>query len=196
MRPIHSSLTERTKRCAYAFRFGNRGGSRVTSIMQSLSTASVDSLVALPYGDDRYSHEDDDRQSPLYPVSVSATPDFLFPACGRSLMTCRVSFHSSKTPDYCRNAAIGSSRKIPPHAFTSEIPACSAFSSTYQSERPSAPRSSRLSFPSATMVPTPVLVKNAGIPAPPARNFSASVPWGVNFQLSRQVLTFELLGSH
>src|SRR3989475_8569281 len=30
------------------------------------------------------------------------------------------------------------------------------------------------------MVPTPVLVKKAGMPAPPARSFSASVPWGVN----------------
>src|SRR4051794_35331919 len=34
--------------------------------------------------------------------------------------------------------------------------------------------------PSATWVPTPVAVKNAGIPDPPARIRSASVPWGVS----------------
>ena len=34
------------------------------------------------------------------------------------------------------------------------------------------------------MVPTPVLVKKAGMPAPPARSFSASVPWGVNSKAS------------
>jgi hypothetical protein len=41
-------------------------------------------------------------------------------------------------------------------------------------------RSSRTSLPSAMMVPTPVLVKKAGMPAPPARMRSASVPCGVN----------------
>src|SRR5690606_33095749 len=34
--------------------------------------------------------------------------------------------------------------------------------------------------PSATWVPTPVRVKKAAMPAPPARSFSASVPWGVS----------------
>src|SRR4029077_6650125 len=34
--------------------------------------------------------------------------------------------------------------------------------------------------PSATWVPPPVAVKNAGMPEPPARIRSASVPWGVS----------------
>ena len=34
--------------------------------------------------------------------------------------------------------------------------------------------------PSATCVPTPVAVKNAATPEPPARSRSASVPWGVS----------------
>src|SRR5690606_1318444 len=42
------------------------------------------------------------------------------------------------------------------------------------------PSNSRCSLPSATIVPTPVRVKNAGMPAPPARSLSASVPCGVN----------------
>ena len=44
------------------------------------------------------------------------------------------------------------------------------------------PESSYLhgSPPSATWVPPPVAVKNAGIPEPPARIRSASVPWGVS----------------
>jgi hypothetical protein len=32
----------------------------------------------------------------------------------------------------------------------------------------------------STIVPTPVLVKKAGMPQPPARSFSAKVPCGVN----------------
>ena len=46
------------------------------------------------------------------------------------------------------------------------------------------------------MVPTPVLVKNAGMFAPPARSFSASVPWGeLQFQFARQELALEFLFS-
>jgi hypothetical protein len=50
-------------------------------------------------------------------------------------------------------------------------------------------------LPSATSVPTPVRVKKAGMPAPPARSFSASVPCGVNSssQFAGQVLALELL---
>src|ERR1700759_4315545 len=42
------------------------------------------------------------------------------------------------------------------------------------------PSNSRTSLPSAIRVPTPVLVKKAGMPAPPARMRSASVPCGLN----------------
>src|SRR5690348_6225699 len=45
------------------------------------------------------------------------------------------------------------------------------------------PSNSRTSLPSPISVPTPVFVKNAGIPAPPARMRSAKVPCGLNFKL-------------
>jgi len=44
------------------------------------------------------------------------------------------------------------------------------------------------------MVPTPVLVKKAGMPAPPARRRSASVPAGeLQLELAGQVLALEFL---
>ena len=61
------------------------------------------------------------------------------------------------------------------HALTSDTSGTSERSITY-----GWPSNSRVSLPSATSVPTPVVVKNAGMPAPPARSFSASVPCGVN----------------
>ena len=50
------------------------------------------------------------------------------------------------------------------------------------------PSNSRVSLPSATTVPTPVGVKNAGMPAPPARMRSASVPCGrqLDLELARR----------
>jgi hypothetical protein len=51
------------------------------------------------------------------------------------------------------------------------------------------------SLPSATSVPTPVRVKKAGMPAPPARSRSASVPLRreFEFELAVQVLALEFL---
>src|SRR5690242_8811147 len=43
MRLMHSSLTERTKRSAYAFRFGDRGGDRITSMPSRPGIARKDS---------------------------------------------------------------------------------------------------------------------------------------------------------
>ena len=42
------------------------------------------------------------------------------------------------------------------------------------------PRNQRTSLPSATTVPWPAGVKNAGMPAPPARMRSAKVPCGLS----------------
>ena len=61
------------------------------------------------------------------------------------------------------------------HALMIDRSARSQVSRTYAS-----PSNVSTGLPSATTVPTPVLVKKAGMPAPPARIRSASVPCGVS----------------
>ena len=99
-----------------------------------------------------------------------------------------VSTNSSTSTTVMRPAVAASELKFRAVLRNTRLPDLSAFqaltkATSAMSERSitySSPSNSRISLPSATWVPTPVLVKNAGIPAPPARSFSASVPCGVS----------------
>jgi hypothetical protein len=83
------------------------------------------------------------------------------------------------------------------------LPLLSAFQALASATRVSArvpsrrhaPSNSRTSLPSATRVPTPVRVKKAGMPAPPARRLFGQRALGREFQLqlAGQVLALELL---
>src|SRR5271166_6630233 len=72
----------------------------------------------------------------------------------------------------------------PFHALMRAKSACSARSMMYV-----LPSNSRVSFPFATIVPAPAGVKNAGMPAPPARMRSAKVPWGTSSRSSLPLST-------
>src|SRR5882762_1941617 len=120
------------------------------------------------------------------------------------LGVCTMSRSSSPTPTMCSTSAIVTLAAVAiiglkfravfrytrfPHGspFHARINAKSAFKPN--SIKQTRPSNSRTSFPSPTKVPTPVGVKNAGIPAPPARIRSENVPCGTRSNCTRPFRT-------